>query len=329
MTAAEFWEQRYAGSPKVWSGRVNPGLAELTAGLPVGRALDLGCGEGGDAVWLGKQGWQVTAVDISATAIARARTAAREAGLPENRIRWVAQDLTDWQPDQEYDLVSAFFLQSPMELPRREILHRAAASVAPGGYVLLVSHAAPPPWARGAHGHHPHHEATPAEEVAALGLVEGEWEIVLAEVRKRDAVGPDGQPAVLQDSIVLARRVAGETSVTAQLRSLEPIFHRSPQGSGRDVFEAILASDFWEVGASGQAYDREFILATVAQRYAEGSVEAPLEVSEFGARPLGGDTWLVTYDLDQGGRRSRRCTVWTRTPEGWQAVYHQGTLRDA
>lgn len=328
MTAAQFWEERYAGTPRVWSGRVNAGLVELTAGLPVGRALDLGCGEGGDALWLARQGWQVTAVDISATALARGRAAAAEAGLPEDRIRWVAHDLTDWQPEQDYDLVSAFFLQSPMELPRREILHRAAASVAPGGHVLVVSHAAPPPWARG-HDHHPHHSATPSEEVEALGLSAGEWEVVVAEVRHREAIGPDGQPASLEDSIVLARRVAGERDVAARLRDLEPIFHRSPSGSGREVFEAMLVPDFWEVGASGQVYEREFVLATVAQRYADGVAEGSLEVSDFVARRLAGDTWLVTYDLDQDGRRSRRSTIWTLGPQGWQAVYHQGTLRDA
>ncbi|MCB0912288.1 MAG: class I SAM-dependent methyltransferase, partial [Propionibacteriaceae bacterium] len=152
MGAAEFWEERYAGKPKVWSGRVNPGLVEFASGLPAGRALDLGCGEGGDAVWLARQGWQVTAVDISATAVARGHAAAEAAGVPDDRIRWLAQDLAHWQPEGSYDLVSAFFLQSPMELPRGEVLSRAAAAVAPGGHVLVVSHAAPPPWARG-HDH--------------------------------------------------------------------------------------------------------------------------------------------------------------------------------
>lgn len=218
MTAAEFWEDRYAGKPKVWSGRVNPGLVEFASGLPVGHALDLGCGEGGDAVWLAQQGWQVTAVDISATAVARGKAAALAAGVPEDRIRWVAQDLVEWRPDRAYDLVSAFFLQSPMELPRREILRRAAGGLVPGGHLLVVSHVAPPPWATGLHTHHRHDFVSPAEEVAALGLEQGEWEVLLAEVRRRDAIGPDGQPASLEDSIVLARRTAGERDVTAEPR---------------------------------------------------------------------------------------------------------------
>ena len=70
---AGFWEERYASADAVWSGRVNATLAEVVSTLAVGRALDLGCGEGGDAIWLAQQGWQVTAVDVSPTAIARCR----------------------------------------------------------------------------------------------------------------------------------------------------------------------------------------------------------------------------------------------------------------
>jgi len=210
LEAAEFWEQRYAGSTKVWSGRVNTVLTEVAADLPAGRALDLGCGEGGDAVWLAQRGWQVTAVDISATAVARGRAAATAAGVPDDRITWVAHDLSDWIPEPGFDLVSAFFLQSPVEFARQEILSRAAGSVAQGGHLLVVSHAAPPPWASQWHVHHAHDLSSPAEEVAALGLDAGEWEIVLAEVRGRESIGPDGKPASLEDSIVLARRAASE-----------------------------------------------------------------------------------------------------------------------
>lgn len=114
--------------------------------------------------------------------------------------------------------------------------------------------------------------------------------------------------------------------VAAELRELEPIFHRSPDGSPRAVFERMTAPDYWEVGASGRVYDRDFVLATIAERYARRVPDGGLTVTDFAARPLGGDSWLVTYALDQDGRTSRRSTIWTDTGEGWLAVYHQGTL---
>lgn len=204
MTTADFWEQRYA-STQVWSGRVNQTLAEVARGLVVGSALDLGCGEGGDAIWLARAGWQVTAVDISTNALERGRAAAEAARVPSGRIEWVAADLASWQPAGTYDLVSACFLQSPVSLPRTEILRRAATAVAPGGSLLIISHAEMPPWA--SEHHHEHADFLgPAEEVAALGLDSRDWDVVLAEVRERDAVGPDGASARLKDSVVRARR---------------------------------------------------------------------------------------------------------------------------
>ncbi|CAL8978496.1 tRNA 5-carboxymethoxyuridine methyltransferase [Propionicimonas sp. T2.31MG-18] len=205
MAAVQFWEERYASRPQVWSGRANQVLVDLVSGFTPRTALDLGCGEGGDAVWLAQQGWRVTAVDISTTAVERGRAAAADLGVPADRITWVAQDLAEWSPGGTFDLVSAFFLQSPVELPRDEILRRAAGAVAPGGYLLLVTHAAPPPWATALDSHH-HDFHTPDEELEALGLRPTEWEALVAETRQRSATGPDGQPADLEDAIVLARR---------------------------------------------------------------------------------------------------------------------------
>ena len=207
-----FWEHRYAEKQQIWSGKVNQVLAEVVAGLTPGRALDLGCGEGGDSLWLASQGWDVTGVDISTTAIDRARTAAVAAGLAE-RLHLVAADLGIWQPSTEFDLVSACFLQSPVTLDRSGILRAAAAHIAPGGHLLVVSHAAAPPWAGGLAGHEGHgmsdHERhqiflTPQEEVAALALTG--WEQVIVETRRRSAIGPAGTPAELDDAVVLLRR---------------------------------------------------------------------------------------------------------------------------
>jgi SAM-dependent methyltransferase len=203
--AAGFWEDLYAEREHIWSGEPNAGLVATAAGLAPGLALDLGCGEGGDTVWLARQGWRVTAVDIAATAITRARTAAEARGLAGDEITWVVADLATWEPPAAYDLVSACFLQSPVEFPRRDVLRRAAAAVADGGHLLVVSHAAPPPWAR-SHGDHERHFPTPAEDLADLDLDPSDWEVLVNEVRQRDATGPDGERATLDDTVTFVRR---------------------------------------------------------------------------------------------------------------------------
>ncbi|HEY7222607.1 MAG TPA: methyltransferase domain-containing protein [Micromonosporaceae bacterium] len=202
--AAQVWEARYAGTDRVWSGRPNQAIVDVVSGLPAGRALDLGCGEGADAIWLAQQGWQVTAVDVSPTAIARGAAAAAEQAVPEGRITWQVHDLATWTADGPYELVSASFLHSPISMPRTEILRRAATHVTAGGHLLILSHAASPPWAT--QHHHEHHFATPAEEVEALGLPEHEWQTRLAETRSRHATGPNGESARLDDVIVLVQR---------------------------------------------------------------------------------------------------------------------------
>lgn len=213
---ATFWDQRYGEKDQFWSGRVNATLADVVATLPAGRALDLGCGEGADAIWLAKQGWTATGVDISTTAVGRATRAAAAAGLDATRVRFVAADLSDPDahsdvletPDgapQQYDLVTASFFHSPVALDRTTILRRTAALVVPGGHVLLVTHAAAPPWADPEQIAH-HTFLSPAEEVAELGLDGGDWDTVLVETRTRTATGPDGQEGVLDDGVVLLRR---------------------------------------------------------------------------------------------------------------------------
>ena len=145
MTAEQFWEERYTRQERVWSGRPNQILVSEVEGLAPGVALDLGCGEGADAVWLAK-GWRVVAVDISTTALQRGAKHAEDAGVAD-RIDWQAQDLAQWRPDRDFDLVSAQFLQSPIAFPREDILRAAASAVGSGGTLLIVGHAALPPWA--------------------------------------------------------------------------------------------------------------------------------------------------------------------------------------
>src|SRR5688572_20423341 len=114
--AVGFWEHFYQERSRAWSGRVNPVLEAVAGDLRPGRALDLGCGEGGDALWLAGQGWSVTAVDISTTALDRVREEAIRAGV-EDRVTCEQHDLARSFPVGSFDLVSAQFLQSPIELP--------------------------------------------------------------------------------------------------------------------------------------------------------------------------------------------------------------------
>ncbi|MQA95954.1 MAG: methyltransferase domain-containing protein [Streptosporangiales bacterium] len=106
--------------------------------LTPGTALDLGCGEGADAIWLAEQGWTVTATDVSKVALDRAAAHARERGVT---VDWRRHDLAESFPEGTYDLVCAFFLHSPVDMPRDGILRSAAAAVAPGGVLLIVGHA--------------------------------------------------------------------------------------------------------------------------------------------------------------------------------------------
>lgn len=99
-----FWESLYGERLQVWSGKVNATLVREVDDVPPGRALDLGCGEGGDALWLAERGWTVTAVDISATAVERARAEATRRGLD---VDWQQRDLSESLPVGPFDLVSA------------------------------------------------------------------------------------------------------------------------------------------------------------------------------------------------------------------------------
>lgn len=202
---ATHWEARYAGSGVIWSGRVNATTADAVSRIPGrGRALDLGSGEGGDAVWLAEQGWTVTAVDISPTAVARGRDAARARGLEDQQITWVAADLAGWTPSESYDLVTASFLHSNVELARIEILRNAAGAISSGGHLVMVTHAEAPPWAPP--GHHHEHMPTPEQDLAALALPEAEWAVVHLGTVERAVSSPDGDPAVLRDGVTVLRR---------------------------------------------------------------------------------------------------------------------------
>ncbi|GAA1152781.1 class I SAM-dependent methyltransferase [Nesterenkonia lutea] len=200
----DFWENRYAGAERVWSGRVNATLSSLVADLPAGRSLDLGCGEGGDVLWLAGRGWEALGVDISATAVARARSHAEVEDFAPGSAEFLVGELPEGMPAGPFDLITASFLQSPVALDRTEILRAAAQRVSIGGRLLVVSHATAPPWSE--HKHGPEEMPTLDGDLQALHP-RAEWELEVGELRERSAVGPDGQEASLEDLVILARRL--------------------------------------------------------------------------------------------------------------------------
>jgi SAM-dependent methyltransferase len=202
----EFWDELYRSHGSVWSGEPNESLVKQASGLPAGTALDVGCGEGADAIWLARRGWRVTAVDISSVALERAKKSAIQSGDEiAGRIGWVRTDLTESVPaDACYDLVCAFFMHLPQA--EREVLFRGLADVvAPGGSLLIV-------------GHHPSDLDVPvnrpkapelfytASEVAAL-LEPDRWRIIFEAADPRAAKGHDGQSVTVHDATLHAKRL--------------------------------------------------------------------------------------------------------------------------
>jgi SAM-dependent methyltransferase len=204
--AQEFWDTFYRAGDRIWTGRPNAVLVREVVDLTPGRALDLGCGEGADAIWLAQRGWRVTAADISRIALDRAAGNAAAAGVGD-RIDWQRHDLAVSFPVGVFDLVSAHFLHSQLDLPRDRILRSAAAAVAPSGVLLVVGHAGHPSWE-----HHPDQAVpfpAPEEVLTALDLPAGRWELLRNEVHEHSFTGPDGQPATRTDNTLKLRRLAG------------------------------------------------------------------------------------------------------------------------
>ncbi len=117
-------------------------------------------------------------------------------------------------------------------------------------------------------------------------------------------------------------------AVLNELAAREPIFHRAEFGTTRRDFEAMTDPSFWEVGASGRKYSREFVLETLEQRFRDPPRDV-WETKDFQCLEIAPDNYLITYTLIQAEKRiSRRATIWRRTPEGWKILYHQGTLAE-
>ena len=200
---ASRWEERYASVERLWSGRPNDWLPELATDWEPGTALEIGCGEGADVLWLAERGWQVTGLDLSATAIGRLTGQAERLGVA-SRVTGRVHDAGDGLPAGPFDLVTSFYVHGghePGSLDLVALLSDAAARVAPGGHLLTAVHAVNPPW-------HTHHARTytAAELLEGLAEATAGWEVVVGEERDRRATGPDGQEGHRADAVVCLRR---------------------------------------------------------------------------------------------------------------------------
>lgn len=196
------WEERYSGD-KVWSGRVNVQLAAEAPALTPGRAMDIGCGEGGDAIWLASQGWHVTAVDFADAALARTTLHAEEAGVTD-RIETRRIDIRTFEPDGEtWDLVTSHFFHLP-DGGMPDVVRRLASAVAPGGTLLVVGHH-PEDLKTGLRHGHTTFMFTADELVSAIPE---DFEVEVCEARPRTQAHPHtGEQIDVADAVLRARRV--------------------------------------------------------------------------------------------------------------------------
>jgi len=200
-----FWDQRYRSSTAVWSGKPNPQLMAEGRSLQPGDALDAGCGEGADAIWLANRGWHVTAVDISVIALERGAAQAQQVSNDvAGRITWHRVDLLRWHPPpQAYGLVSAQFMQLPAE-QRVALFDRLAAGVAEGGTLLIVGHSPTDLHTTAARPPLPELFFT-AKEIATA-LDPSLWKVVVSEARPREGRDANGHAVTVHDEVLAARR---------------------------------------------------------------------------------------------------------------------------
>ncbi|MFD6857343.1 SAM-dependent methyltransferase [Rhodococcus sp. NPDC060090] len=181
----------------------NTRLIEMISDLAPGQALELGCGNGGDALWLAQRGWKVTALDISATSVDRLTQHSQEAGL-DDRITAKRTDLNQGLPSGRFNLVNAHYLHAVSGLDRAGLFRNAAHALQPGGYLLIVDHGSTAPWSwnRDPDVHYP----SPQEVSADIDLDPSTWQILVADAQQRMATGPNGRAAEVTDHILMIQR---------------------------------------------------------------------------------------------------------------------------
>lgn len=196
------WDALYAESDRIWSGNPNAALVTEAARLAPGTALDIGCGEGADAIWLAEQGWQVTAIDVSSVAVDRAQIHGQSVGV---KVDWQVTSFTGMpRGDDRFDLVLAFY--AALEKENGAALAGLLDTVAPGGTLLFVHHADVDRDRAQARGFNPDaflnvdEVATAVAERSTVG-----WTLEVHETRDRDIAGGSGAHHT-RDIVVRARR---------------------------------------------------------------------------------------------------------------------------
>ena len=137
MSKRPRWNERYANRELVWSAEPNLLFSKQIQSLQPGRALDVACGEGRNAIWLAEQGWDVTAVDFSETGIAKGKQIAEKRGV---HLNWIVEDVSVWQlPENEFDLVAILYLHTDSK-ERQRWLSNAIRSVKDNGTFIYIAH---------------------------------------------------------------------------------------------------------------------------------------------------------------------------------------------
>jgi SAM-dependent methyltransferase len=210
----DYWESHWQQAKGHAPGREivpNPYLARQIGSVVPGTALDAGCGEGAEAVWLATEGWQVTAADISTEALSRASERATNGCPAPERIQWVEADMTVWEPGTQFDLVTTHYAHPAMA--QLAFYERISGWVAPGGTLLIVGHLHTPHTPghehshdQRDHGHHPPEEVSVTAGSITAGLDATQWDIVTADEPIRTLTNRAGQTVELHDVVVRAIR---------------------------------------------------------------------------------------------------------------------------
>ena len=196
----DFWDDRYADMEQLWSGQPNVTLVTEVQELAVGRALDVGCGEGADALWLAEQGWDVTALDVSRVALDRAVGQAELRGVA---VRWLHADLVAAAlSPASFDLVTAQY-PALLRTEANVAEHALLAAVAPNGVLLVVHHPAPTSEEAESHGFNADDYVSPAQVAA---LFDDNWKVEVDETRPRHVTTGAGSRHT-HDDVLRARRL--------------------------------------------------------------------------------------------------------------------------